>query len=292
MTGDRSDKRFVVVNADDLGLHEDINRGIRKAHEEGIVTSTSLVACGQAFEDGLETLRTCSDLDPGVHLTLIEEVPLCDSGRIPSLVGENGRFWLSYRAFTKQVFRGRIRREDLYTELDAQVRRILDAGIEPSHIDSHQHVHMLSPVWSVVMELAVKYQIPYIRVPAFQDPWARLRSPLECVFRGGLNVLSRFRRGQLKRVRAADCTAGLHLSGRLIEEDLLVMADQLRTGVCEFVVHPGMTTPALAAQYASWNFDWSGELCALVSPSVQQRVKDSGAILTTYRKLDSGTRNG
>ncbi len=287
MTGDRSDKRFVVVNADDLGLHEDINRGIRQAHEEGIVTSTSLVACGQAFEDGIETLRACPDLDPGVHLTLIEEKPLSEPGHISSLIGENGHFWFSYRDFTKQVLLGKVCRNELYTELDAQVRRVLDAGIRPSHIDSHQHVHMLSPVWGVVMELADKYRIPFVRVPAFQEVWARLRSPLEGVFRGGLNVLSRFRRGQLKGLQAVDYTAGLHLSGRLKEADLLNIFRNLRSGLCEVVVHPGITTPELHAKYCSWDFDWTGELDALIAPNVQQWVKDSSMSLTTYSELNS-----
>lgn len=282
-TSDRSDKRFVVVNADDLGLHEDINRGIRQAHEEGIVTSTSLVACGRAFEDGLETLRACPDLDPGVHLTLIEERPLCEPRSIPSLTGEGGRFWYSYREFTKQVLLGTVCRKEIYLELDAQIRRVLDAGIRPSHIDSHQHVHMLPPVWGVVTELAGKYQIPFVRVAAFQELWTRLRSPLECMFRGGLNTISWVRRRQLGRLHSVDYTAGLHLSGRLKEVDLLNIFRYFRSGLGEVVVHPGVTTPELQTKYSSWGFDWTGELNALRSSKVRGAFGKSVVSFQTIR---------
>lgn len=81
-----SSERLLLVNADDLGLHLDINRGIERAHGEGIVRSASLSATGDAFEDALELCRRNPELDVGVHLTLVEERPLTDPERLGRLV--------------------------------------------------------------------------------------------------------------------------------------------------------------------------------------------------------------
>ena len=275
------DRRLLVVNADDLGLHEDINRGIREAHERGIVTSTSLVACGQAFDDALRVLRDCPGLGVGVHLTLIEEKPLCEPGRIASLVGQNGRFHTSYRRFSERIFFGKIEREELRLELDTQVRRVLDAGIQPSHLDSHQHVHVLSPVWHVVAELAHRYGIPFVRVPRFQQVWARAKDTREYISRIGLNILSTVRRRQVETFKTANATVGLHLSGRLKAPDLLEVLNTLRPGLCELVVHPGVNTPDLEGHY-KWGFNWSDELSALTAGEVQDVVRCLGIRLVNY----------
>lgn len=95
--------RRLIVSADDLGLHEDINRGIEQAHNQGIVTSVSLVACGEAFDHAIAVLRSCPNLDVGVHLTLVEERPLSSPSEIPSLVGTDGRLYPSYRCFAGQI---------------------------------------------------------------------------------------------------------------------------------------------------------------------------------------------
>lgn len=276
------DCRRLVVNADDLGLHEDINRGIRKAHQEGIVTSASLVACGRAFDDALRVLRDCPGLGVGVHLTLIEESPLCKPERVASLLGENSRFHGSYRRFSERVFLGKIRVDELRNELDAQMRRVLEAGVHPSHLDSHQHVHVLSPVWQVVTELAGRYRVPFVRVPQFQNVWARARGPWEYVSRIGLNALSRVRRRHLGRLRTADFTSGLHLSGRLKTTDLLEALRALQPGIGELIVHPGVNTPDLESHYR-WGFDWSGELSALTSGEVQEALRCLKIRLTNYR---------
>lgn len=277
-------RRLVVVNADDLGLHEDINRGIQKAHQEGIVTSTSLVPCGRAFDDALRVLQTCPGLGVGVHLTLIEEEPLCKPERIVSLLDRNGRFYGSYRRFSERIFLGKIEPNELRRELDAQIQRVLEAGIRPSHLDSHQHVHMLPLVWQAVTELAGRYRVPFIRVPYFQDVWGRLRTPWECAFRAGLNALSWIRRRRRTGFRSADFTAALHLSGRLKKADLLNVLQTLRPGICEVIAHPGVTTPALERHYA-WGFDWSGELSALTSTEVQCAVRRADVCLVSYRGL-------
>src|SRR5262249_23262204 len=88
--GDSMLDRLIIINADDLGLHEAVNEGIIRAHQDGVVTSASIIACGRAFNDALIRCKSCPGLDLGVHLTLVEERPLAPMEKVPSLVDEDG----------------------------------------------------------------------------------------------------------------------------------------------------------------------------------------------------------
>jgi chitin disaccharide deacetylase len=268
--------RFVIVNADDLGLHEDINRGIELAHTDGIVTSASIVACGEAFGDAALRIRECPNLDVGVHLTLIEERPLCAPKEIPSLVHSDGRFLPSYRHLITRMLRRGLVSEEIRRELRAQVERVIAMGRHPSHLDGHQHVHLLPPVWRITVELAREYGIRWIRVPHFPSVFANSKSLLDPLFRFGLNLLHATRVGVPKIM-----TPGLHLSGRLGEAELLSIVSGLGPGLSEIVTHPGITTPALASRYR-WQYDWSNELRALTAPPIKAALRADGVTLTRF----------
>jgi predicted glycoside hydrolase/deacetylase ChbG (UPF0249 family) len=273
--------RLLIVNADDLGLHEDINRGIYLAHTEGIVTSASIVACGAAFDHASRITRECTELDVGVHLTLVEEQPLSPATQIRSLVGPDGRFLPSYRQLTARILMGLVSASEVRRELRAQIERVIAAGCRPSHLDGHQHIHVLPLVWRVATELAGEYGIRRIRVPHFASLFASPRSRFDPFFRLGLNILSAttasLRNGPERKIN----TPGLHLSGQLVERDLAQIVAALRPGISEIVTHPGITTLALKAQY-KWNYEWSAELAALTSPHVISVLRSGGVKLTRF----------
>jgi predicted glycoside hydrolase/deacetylase ChbG (UPF0249 family) len=273
--------RRLIVNADDLGLHQDINLGVYQAHTEGIVTSASVVACGAAFDHASTIIQECAELDVGVHLTLVEEQPLCQATEIPSLVGPDGRFLPSYRHLTARVLRGSVSSADVRRELRAQIERVIATGCRPSHLDGHQHVHLLPPVWRIARELAGEYGIRRIRVPHFASLFGSPRSLFDPFFRLGLNILSATVAGLAKAAEPKIRTVGLHLSGRLVERDLLRIVAALRPGISEIVTHPGITTPALAARY-HWNYEWSTELAALTSSRLISVLRSNGVKLTRF----------
>lgn len=93
----------LIVHADDFGLSEKVNEGIIRAHIEGILTSTSIIACGNAFDQAVDLSKANFSLDVGIHLTLIEERPLLSPMDIPSLVLENGYFYPHAKDFFKNM---------------------------------------------------------------------------------------------------------------------------------------------------------------------------------------------
>jgi predicted glycoside hydrolase/deacetylase ChbG (UPF0249 family) len=92
----------LIVNADDFGISEAVNRGVVEAHERGIVTSASLMAAGPAFDHAVELARRCPRLAVGVHLTLTEQQPLTET---PSLLTAEGALPAHTAQLLKALFR-------------------------------------------------------------------------------------------------------------------------------------------------------------------------------------------
>jgi predicted glycoside hydrolase/deacetylase ChbG (UPF0249 family) len=276
-----------VINADDLGLHEAINEGIVLSHQRGIVTSASIVPCGIAFNDALARLKTCPALAVGVHLTLVEERPILPQELIPSLVNKSGAMPSNYAAFAQRWLIGRIREEDVVNELEAQINRVLSVGITPSHLDSHQHVHCLPGIWGIVMRLAKKYRVRYLRLPHCENVLAdaTLR---ESFLRMGVNVLSVIRRfGGSKDVRHADFLRGFAHSGRMTSERLLAILQSLECGVTEVMVHPKASSFELKERYRGWpRIDWESDLKALVDGQVVRWCRSGKVHLTNFTRLN------
>src|SRR6185369_7293912 len=123
-----------------------------EAHRNGILTSATLMANGAAFDDAIRLAREAPTLDIGCHLVLISGASLCSGkplpGSVPQLAAALAR-----------------RRIDVYDELSAQVRRILAAGVQPTHLDTHKHTHLAPPVLDAVARLGKEFGIPWVRRP-------------------------------------------------------------------------------------------------------------------------------
>ena len=100
----------IIVNADDFGLHTEINKGIIKGYQAGFITSTSLMCSAPAFEDAVALARQNDGLGIGIHLTLVGSVPsVLSKEKITSLVDENGLFPENYVVFAKKFYTGKIK---------------------------------------------------------------------------------------------------------------------------------------------------------------------------------------
>lgn len=283
---------YLIVNADDLGLHLAVNEGIIHAHHEGIVTSASLIPCGRAFDDAIKRCGFCPDLDLGVHFTLVEEQPVAPIRKVPSLVDQNGMMPPSYMAFARGWFAGRIHERDIRFELEAQIVRVLESGIRPTHVDSHQHVHCLPGLWQIILEVAKKYAIPFVRIPAFDSLWLEAKTVMTPVIRGAVNVLARVRRmADIRPLRGTDQVRGFAVSGRMTTPHLLAILESLRPGLTEIMVHPGVFNTDLQERYRHWEFRWESELRALTDPQVIARCRYGDIALTNFAGMRVFDRN-
>ena len=280
--------RRLIVNADDFGLHAAVNRGILTAHTEGIVSSTSLMAGGAAFDDAVRIARHCPQLGVGVHLTLVGARPVLPVAEVSSLLDEAGDFYGSYPLFIKRFLRGKIRLAEVERELAAQNDRVRMAGIQPSHLDSHQHLHVLPGIGGLVLDLARRFSIRAIRIPA--EPVAFIGATPATVGRlagrGGLTMLANLFRQHAAAagIRTSDHFFGMLAGGQLTEPALLAILRRLPPGDSELMTHPGFADESLADAFR-WDYQWDAERQALTAPAVRALLAERQIRLISFREL-------
>lgn len=264
-----------MVNADDFGFTRDVNEGIVEAHRNGILTATTLMANGAAFDHAVELAKATPALDIGCHLVLVGGESLV-SGR-------------AYPRDVKDLLLALARREfSIERELDAQVRRIVDAGLQPTHLDTHKHTHLLPPVLDVVARLARRYGIGWVRRP-FDFPMQAGAVPLS---RRLLGRSLGFLRPRFHRVleangcRTTDHFAGFSVTGYLRTQELVGLLAGLPDGATEFMTHPGRCTAELRAARTRLKESREEELKALTAAEARQALHAAGVQLASYRDLD------
>ena len=171
-------------------------------------------------------------------------------------------------------------------EIEAQLAKLLEVGIRPSHLDAHQHVHLLPTIWPAVVELALENDIPWIRLPRYDPIGAGTPTPTLFMMRSGLNVLQTVRRASLQPLRSPDSTPALGHSGHLSTDRILrgLSTEKAGGGVAELVAHPGVTSRSLQGRYR-WGYDWSGETAALTDPELRTSLEREGYSLCTFADL-------
>lgn len=276
--------RFLVVTADDVGLHAGMTDGAIEAHERGIVTACSVVPAGRDFARAADQLRERPSLAVGVHLTLVGARLLSPPGEVPSLVGRDGAVLPGFGAFLRRYYAGNIAPEHVERELRRQIEAVRNAGLSVSHINGHQHLHVLPRVYDVVMRLAAEYGIAFVRTPVDRQP---RHVPLARWL--AVAALSRYakaarRRGPTReRPRVGDGTIGIAQAGHLTVGRIAALLP-LVGGVTELVCHPGLDEQAIAAEFP-WGYEWETETRALCDSELVRAVRSAGVTLVSPPEL-------
>lgn len=266
--------KSLIVNADDFGFTRDVNQGIVEAHTRGILTATTLMANGQAFEHAVELSRAHPGLDIGCHLVLAGGNSLVTGKPLPATAAK----------MIPAVLR---RHLDPYRELKAQIEKIVAAGVRPTHLDTHKHTHLFPPVLDAVARLANEFGIPWVRRP-FDLPLAAGGVPLvrrAVTFALGA-MRSRFYRVlTAKGCRFTDHFAGFAITGAFTAADLVALIGALPAGTTEFMCHPGRLGEELRAARTRLKESREQELSALTDPLVRESLLPNGVRLVTFRDL-------
>jgi predicted glycoside hydrolase/deacetylase ChbG (UPF0249 family) len=153
VNGNTRPYRYIVFNADDFGLTNGVSGGIVDAIQAGCLGATTAMA---AVPGSLDRIAKWAPKIPGrigAHLQLTTGRPVLDPGHVPSLVDANGNFPASKTALHRARF------DDIVEEWHAQIRALVCAGVNITHIDTHHHVHKLPHVFSAYLEIARRYQV-------------------------------------------------------------------------------------------------------------------------------------
>jgi predicted glycoside hydrolase/deacetylase ChbG (UPF0249 family) len=244
--------KMMIINADDFGLCEGVNRAVYEAHTRGVLTSTTIMANMPAVDEAIMIARKTPSLGVGVHLNATEGTPISATSKVGALVGENGEFkYSAYKLAMKSLVDKKVL-EALEIELAAQIESIIDKGIVPTHLDSHKHFHCFGPIYRIVCSLAERFGIRAVRWPwepatvGYGD-WPRA---------GGFGPFGKLRAGDkiramLLRYLTLNCQKidsrfikndiffGVLHTGRIDDKFWAEIGKTQFEGVAEVMTHPG-----------------------------------------------------
>lgn len=239
----------LIINADDFGYSNGVNYGIIDAYKNGIVRSTTIMAGMPGFDHAVELAKENKGLGVGVHLTLTCYKPVLDNHK--TIVNKEGYF--DRRLYNKENIKN-IDLEEIYSEFEAQIEKVKNAGIEITHLDSHHHVHTIKELKPVIERILSKYKLP---------------------IRGGLDYEIDY--DKIMNFNGSFYNENINLNGfeKLLEEDIEVL---------DIMSHPAYLDK-LIFESSSYNTKRMDELELLTSDKVKDLIKEKGIELSNYRNI-------
>ena len=280
----------VIFHGDDFGLTQGVNRGIIRAFKHGLLTSTSIMAVGEAAEEAMALALENPDLDVGIHLVLADEPPLLPPETLPTLVSRHGLL-PSRNRILKAIVSRKLDYGQVEAEWCAQVEKVLKSGIKITHLDSHQFLHLFPGLSNVSRNIRRRYHIPFMRSDTIEpSPFGALTIP-----QIGLGRLVQWAglRGWTRLMAAGGCFAEgstvpsvgfLHAGGRMDCALVLGILDKLlekpSCAKVEFILHPGSGDNHTQNKYRHWRYCWENDLALLLDNDLRKGL-DSRNIKTT-----------
>lgn len=276
----------IIVNADDFGRHELINRAVERAFNAGCLKSTTLMAGGIAFDDAVNVAKKNSGLGVGIHFTLANGNPVLPPKEIPSLVTEEGIFHDNYIKFLKRYLSGKISLFEVRSELAAQLEKILNAGLTLTHFDSHQHLHHVPGIIEISLQLAQAAGINSMRVANTKLFDGELDNLGKFFGRLGLGSLAKLaaHAAHKKNFTTPENFAGI-VAGESVDENFMLnRLENLREGTTEVMLHPGIDNKILQ-DFCRWEHDFEAELAAVTSPKVLKTLAEKNISAINFSDL-------
>ncbi len=277
--------KALIINADDMGVSAAVNDAVIRLYKAAAITGTSIIAPGEAFMPASEALRASGVSEVGAHLTLTGKFRPVSRG-MGVLTDSGGYFPGTYIKLVPKLFLSGVKRKVLKEELAAQVEKIKKEGFSVTHVDSHEHVHMIPSVLESVIELCSDMAIPYVRFPFEERSVAGISFSVKDLLRHkALRIFSARSRGKLAAcsISSNDHFLGHFHSGRLNGAILMAMADKIEKGVTELAVHPAVHSPEFLER-SPWYANGQLEMDELMSESWKNKLKEKGITLISHSK--------
>jgi predicted glycoside hydrolase/deacetylase ChbG (UPF0249 family) len=281
-------ERRLIINADDFGLCESVNKGIVEAHTKGVLTSTTIMANMPAAQQAVDLAKNLPTLGVGVHLNLTAGKPLCQDNIVKSILDSQGHFALSPgKLALASLITGKVRTA-IETELASQIQWLIDKGIKPTHLDSHKHIHSFPTIFPIVCRLAKRFGVSAIRY-AFEPkqvsqlPWpvtdreSRKRASL-------VRTMAKINRWQNPAFFKTDALLGVNHVGKINTVFMQAVSLYNTASTAELMTHPGYTYD-LDATRTRLVKQREVELEALCSEKTKQYFKNAGIKFVHYGQL-------
>jgi len=293
-------QKYLIVTADDFGLHEAVNEAVERASRAGVLTAASLMVAAPAAGDAIRRARELPSLRGGLHIVLADGRALLAPELIPALADQAGR--MNSRMFVNglRFFAFRAVRKQLEAEIRAQFSAFARTGLPLDHVNVHKHFHLHPTLLEMLLRIGRDYGAPAVRVP--DEPfWFAARSG-GWITGAQAALLAPWIALMKRRLRNAhvphnDRIFGVAASGAMDETKLLAILERLPPGVTEIYLHPATESGSGIASSMS-EYRHADELAALLSPRVRAAVAAGGLfhggyadVMRARTALGGGTRS-
>jgi len=260
----------IIINADDFGLTPGVNRAICEGFENGLITSTSALACSRFIEEGVGLLDNKYKANVGLHICLDEERPVSDPKKIQTLIDHKTGCFKTRAKLLRDLLLRRVCSGDMYVEMKAQFEKLRSLGIKIDHFDSHGHLHAFPQVSSVVDRLSKEYGVLLIRRPV-ESYWPALLTPANLrrlpisLLISCASIYSFKRRYETNSRNMS--FMGLLDSGNVHEAVIQrwhKVVSNLHDRIIEVMCHPGVKDDKELDNYRHWKYQWHRESKALL----------------------------
>ena len=259
-------KKKFILNADDFGMSEYYNKAVLDGKNNGLLTSASLCANGDNFEQAInDIIPQCHDLSVGIHLNIIEGKSLT---KCPMLTDSDDNFNNGYIALILKSFNKEFIRQ-VEQEFRAQIEKIMNCT-KVDHIDSHVHTHAIPNIFRLTAKLADEYKIPYIRTQ-YEKPYItpsvkkhfNTKYPPNILKIILLNTFTMLNRPVVKKynLKTNDYLIGVGYTGMMDSKTIEYGLKNIRKDcIAEALIHPckydNTNTPAFTPTPDSHHFEY------------------------------------
>ena len=244
--------RRLIVNADDFGLTQGVNRAVAELHRQGVLTSATLMARAAATDEAIRHALETPSLGVGCHVVLVDGEPVLPPPQIPGLADQKtGLFHPTLGAFLRRALSGSIASTEIEAEAAAQIAALQQRGLRLTHIDTHKHAHMFPAVLRPALRAARAAGIRTVRNP-FEPLWSCRATPNAPLARRIEVAMLRRLQPAFQRIVAeegfatTDGALGVLATGTLDATTIHSLLKQMPPGTWELVTHPGYNDQDLA----------------------------------------------
>jgi predicted glycoside hydrolase/deacetylase ChbG (UPF0249 family) len=281
-------EKRLIINADDFGLCESVNKGIVEAHTKGVLTSATIMTNMPAAEQAVEFAKNLPTLGLGVHLNLTAGKPICIDSSVKLILNSQGYFALSpAKLAIASLITSKVRTA-VETELASQIQWLINKGIKPTHLDSHKHIHAFPTIFPIVCRLANRFNIPAIRYTlepkqVSWPPWpitdreSRKRAAI-------VRTMAKINRRQNLVFFKTDCLLGVSHVGKINTVFMRAVSLYNTASTAELMTHPGYIYD-LDATRTRLVKQREIEIEALCSEKTKQSFKEANIKLINYGQL-------
>ncbi len=287
-------KKRLIVNADGFGFTSGINKGIKETIENGIVTSVSAMANMPYIEEVRMFPLKFEHVSVGIHFNIVVGRPLSPYDKVRSLINKKGEF-PGGKEILKRSLRGNLKYSEVFYELDKQVQRLKDLGINPTHFSGYQTKHLCPQVFKAAIDVSQKWNINRMRTYNRLIIWKGnvfskilfyyLGHPRHMLNHPYVSFLTWW--AHSKGISTADRSISLGAVNPSDESSLkawISMIQNLPEGINEIRVHPGYPDEELA-KYSSYVKERRLEIQILTSEKVKQSLSENDVELVSFKDI-------